>query len=394
MTRVVYWNNIPAPYMVERFNALARRKNVDFEAWFSARSKKGRSWRVDEDAWEFEYRYLPSIERGTYPLAIPTPLLRGAAPDLFVSLYAAPSFLFGWALAAVKGARTAFWVEVTYDALVKRRRWKEALKSAVFPRADAILTAGEDGRAFAARYGAHLERIIRVPHVIDFARYAAISELSIAERARLREELGLHGVTFVYIGRLWRPKGLAFLLEAFDSLQSRDVGAASLLLVGDGPDENALRAVAASAGNVVFAGFRHADELPRLYAAGDVFVFPTLGDTFGLVVSEAMACGLPVISTSAAGEIGERVEEGVNGFLVDPGNAQQLADRMTLLARDGDLRQRMGKASVEKVTGQAPAIWAEAFEHAVAKIVSMPRLRDDRPTRRVGLRETAGRRHE
>jgi hypothetical protein len=84
--RVVYWTNIPAPYMVDRFNALARRENLQFEAWFSARTKKGRSWRVDEGGWDFPHRYLPSINRGAYPLAVPTPLLLGEVPDLLVTL--------------------------------------------------------------------------------------------------------------------------------------------------------------------------------------------------------------------------------------------------------------------------------------------------------------------
>ena len=70
--------------------------------------------------------------------------------------------------------------------------------------------------------------------------------------------------------------------------------------------------------NVIFAGFFQKAELPRLYAAADVFVFPTLGDPYGLVVDEAMACSLPIISTSAAGEIRDRVESGVNGFVVPP----------------------------------------------------------------------------
>jgi glycosyltransferase involved in cell wall biosynthesis len=386
MTRVVYWNNIPAPYMVDRFNAVAVRGNLEFEAWFSARTESDRSWEVNESSWRFAHRYLPATDRGVSALALPTPLLRGRAPDVFVSLYAGADFLVGSALARQRGARTAFWVEVTYDAWVQRRRWKEAVKSRVFPRADGILTAGEDGRSFARQYGAHDERIHQVPHVIDFDRLSRGARFSQRERDSLRAELGIRGLTFAYVGRLWTGKGLTYLLDAFGELQQRDVGEVSLLLVGDGRDEEQLRTQAGAKRlqNVVFCGFQPDHMLPRLYGASDVFVFPTLGDPFGMVVLEAMACGLPVIATTASGEIADRVVEGVNGFQVPPADTPQLVDRMTLLACDEQLRRRMGRASVERVAGQTPELWAEAFERAVARILSMPPVRESRGSRTLG----------
>jgi glycosyltransferase involved in cell wall biosynthesis len=385
MIRVAYWNNIPAPYMVDRFNTVARRGNVDFEAWFSARRESDRSWKVDESEWAFQHRYLPAIDRGDSALAFPAPLLGARAPDVLVSLYAGPGFLLGAELARLRRSRTAFWVEVTFDAWVRRRRWKEALKGRALPRADAILTAGKDGRSFARRYGVHDDRIHEVPHVVDYPRYAASSSLSPDERERVRADLGLRGITFLFVGRLWVGKGLMFLLDAFGELQSQVADELSLLLVGDGRDEELLRSRSEEKGleRVVFVGFRDSDALPRLYAAADVFVFPTLGDPFGMVVLEAMACRLPVIATTSSGEIEDRVTEGVNGFLVPPRDSARLRERMALLARDAGLRQRMGEASAEKVRGQTPDVWAKAFEEAVEKINSQPRIRDSRRRRRL-----------
>jgi glycosyltransferase involved in cell wall biosynthesis len=378
VSRVVYWSNIPAPYMVDRFNALARRRSIEFEAWFSARTEPDRSWKVDEPSWQFRHRYPPTVGHGISSVGLPTPLLRGNPPDVFVSLYAAPAFLLGWALARQRGARTAFWVQLTFDAWIRRRRWKEALKSRILPRADGILTDGEDGRAFARRYGAAADRIFHVPHVIDFERYACARGLSRTERHRLRQELGLRGTAFAYVGRLLKGKGLLVLLDAFAALQEADVGETSLLIVGDGEDEGLLRERCKEKDlvNVIFAGFHHDDTLPRLYAAADAFVFPTLGDTFGQVVLEAMACGLPIIATSASGEIRERVVDGINGFVIPPADSTQLLERMALVTRDHDLRYRMGQASVQKVAGQSPEIWADAFEHAIERILSMPRVKD------------------
>jgi glycosyltransferase involved in cell wall biosynthesis len=138
-------------------------------------------------------------------------------------------------------------------------------------------------------------------------------------------------------------------------------------LVGDGPEEERLRArcLRENISNVSFVGFRHKAELPKYLAISDVFVFPTLGDTYGLVVDEAMACSLPVISTSSAGEIGERIEEGLNGFIVPPRDPKALLDRMEVLSLDASLRERMGKASGDRMRGQGPERWAEDFERAV-----------------------------
>jgi glycosyltransferase involved in cell wall biosynthesis len=387
MNRVVYWSNIPAPYMVDRFNALARRGNVELEAWFSARTHADRSWEVDESTWEFSSRYLPNLARRPGALALPTPLARGPRPDLFLGLYSEPAFLPAFAFARGRRIRTAIWVEFTHDAWITRRPWKEAAKRRLFPQVDGILTGGEDGRSFARRYGGRDERIHCVPHVIDAARFAAGAP-GVAERDALRLQLGIRGVTFGYVGRLYAEKGLFFLVEAVAELQRSRSDPLTLLFVGDGPDEAALRARCAAQGvEAVFCGFQHVDALARYYSLADVFVFPTLGEPFGMVVLEAMACGLPVIATSTTGEIGTRVEDGVNGFVVPPADTVALRERMADLADAPDLRRRMGDASRARVAGQTCDVWAEAFESAVGKIVAAPRPGARRPATPARRRE-------
>jgi glycosyltransferase involved in cell wall biosynthesis len=362
--------------MVERFNAVARSGHLQFEAWFTSRTETGRSWRVEETEWEFAYRYLPAVGRRPVRLALPTPLLASIAPDVLVSLYEDPSFLIGSSIARRRGIRTALWCEVTFDTWVRRRKWKELLKRQVFRRADATIGSGQQGRAYAMRYGVPPERALTLPHVIDadyFARAAASARL---HRDRDREALGLRGVTFIYVGRLWAGKGLNYLVDAFRDLQQRVKADSSLLLVGDGPEEQYLRAMCQREGlrNVVFAGFKDKRELPRFYAAADVFTFPTLGDPYGLVLDEALACSLPLVSTSSAGEISDRIDEGVNGFIVTPSSSEALCEKMEILASDSALRRRMSAASGRKAIGRTPSQWATNFENVIGHILSMPAL--------------------
>jgi glycosyltransferase involved in cell wall biosynthesis len=371
---VVYWNNIPSPYMVERFNALADRGGLEFEAWFNDRLEPDRSWDVDETSWRFRYRCMPTLRVAGRRLHFPLPLFDRRRPDVLVSLYAEPSFLTGWLIARLRGVKTGFRVLMTHDSWVSRHPVKEAMKRYMFSRVDAVETPGRDGAGYAMRYGTPEKRIFRITHTVDIPHYAGEAEKARTERERIRADLGLRGVTFIYVGRLWWGKGLKYLVDAFAVAQKRSQKEVSLLLVGDGSDEVALRQRCGVLGlrNVVFTGFIQKPEIPRYYAASDVFVFPTLGDPYGLVVDEAMVCSLPVISTIAAGEISARIEEGVNGFIVPPEDSDALADRMLGLARDPGLRERMGKISAEKIAGNTPERWAEQFEQVVYKTLATP----------------------
>ena len=180
----------------------------------------------------------------------------------------------------------------------------------------------------------------------------------------------------MYVGRFWWGKGLDYLLNAFRDLQER-VGQVSLLLVGDGPEEERLRARCRleRISNVAFVGFQQKATLPQYYALADVFVFPTVGDPYGHVLDEAMASSLPIITTSAVGEITERVNDGVSGFIVPPADSAALADRMALLVMDESLRHMMAAEARRKIDGQTANRWAVEFEAAAERILSMPRVK-------------------
>ncbi len=306
-------------------------------------------------------------------MVLPSPLVRGEVPALLVGLHADPTFLIAQEFVRRRGGRTAFWVTTTYDAWIRRNSVKERVKHFVFPRVDAVLTTGQDGRNFARRYGASEDQLFILPHFVDYDHFASGRMAAVRDRHIIRGQLGVRGVTFLYVGRLWRGKGIDYLLDAFARLSANDGMHATLLVVGAGPDEARLRRESERRGvaqKVIFAGFHQRDELPRLYTAADVFVFPTLGDPFGHVVEEAMSCRLPVIATSAAGEIRDRIEEGVNGFIVPPRDSAALMERMALLAGDRGLRAQMSKAAGESVAGQTGERWAAEFERVANAIVA------------------------
>lgn len=368
---VVYWNNIPAPYMVERFNFLADRSNLNFEAWFNDRKETDRSWIVDESTWRFQYCYSKKFSLGRMVFHLPISLFKIKKPDLLVSLYAEPSYVFGWIISKFRNVKNGFWVETTFNSWVQRNVFKERIKKFIFSYVDFIITVGKDGRDYALRYGVPLERIFFAPHRINVKYYSEKRSLLNSERMKLRAEIGLFSTTFLYVGRILKIKGLTHLFDAFKELQRISDTEVSLLLVGDGADTEFYKKKSKSENlrNVIFTGFIQKKDLPKMYSVADVFVFPSLGDPYGIVLDEAMACSLPIITTESIGELHKRLIDGKNCFIVPPENSYALAEAMLKLLNNSELRRKMGSVSRSYVEGHSPEIWAIDFERIVFSVL-------------------------
>ena len=369
---VVYWNNIPAPYMVERFNALADRSTFNFEAWFNDRIVSDRSWLVDESGWRFRHRFINSVSCSGKKFHLPLNLIKRNKPDLIVSLYAEPSYFLGWFIAKMREVKTGFWVEKTFDHLETRKLWKDNLKRWLFKKVDFIVTSGRDGQEYVRRYGVSYHKIFFAPHVIDYFYFKNESAFHRSVRSMKDNKNDLREITFLYVGRLLRQKGIEYLLDAFRELQKKINLNVKLLIVGDGKDEKFFKnkCKIEFIKNVIFTGFLQKIELPKIYASADVFVFPSLGDTYGLVIDEAIACQLPVISTETVGEINSRIKNGLNGFLIPAQDSRALEKVMKMLALDKKLRNSLRYYSNKSFSYRTPEKWAADFEEIIFSILN------------------------
>lgn len=191
------------------------------------------------------------------------------------------------------------------------------------------------------------EKIHTVLNGIDFDRVKLSS--SDAPR-RLRQEFAANGAyLLVMAGRLHPEKGYEYLFRAMAQLKGRLERPIHLLVAGKGPCEEVYQREVESLGcaDVVrFLGFRK--DVTDLMAAADLVVLPSVAEAFGLVLTEALYLGTPVIATRVGG-IPEIVSDGVDGVLVRPADAQALADRIAELLCDEELRQRMAGAGRRKV---------------------------------------------
>jgi glycosyltransferase involved in cell wall biosynthesis len=158
---------------------------------------------------------------------------------------------------------------------------------------------------------------------------------------------------FLCVARLASAKGLPLLLHACRTLLDSNMPF-KCTLVGDGPDRGTLEALRDRLGlreHVCLVGAIGQDRIQEYYDQADVFVLPTFAEGLPTVLMEAMAKGLPIISTTVMG-IPELVQDGVEGLLIPPANAEPLAKAMRQLAEDPQLRRQLGKAGREKVIAE------------------------------------------
>ena len=153
------------------------------------------------------------------------------------------------------------------------------------------------------------------------------------------------GKNLLYVGRLAAAKGLPILFDAIARLAPTSPEPLALTIVGDGVDRSALEQMSQELGiadNLEFVGYKSQSEVRSLLMKADIFVLPSFAEGVPVSLMEAMAAGLPVVSTRIAG-ISELVEDGHSGYLVPPGDVQQLADKIEKLYLHPDLRQSFGQ---------------------------------------------------
>lgn len=175
---------------------------------------------------------------------------------------------------------------------------------------------------------------------VDPLKHSRNEISSIRSHIRVQHGLTDDDLLLLLLGGDWERKGVAPAIEVLSKLTNSKT---SLIVVGSGDQANysALAESFGLSGRVIFPGPQR--EVWRYYAAGDIFILPTLYESFGLSILEAMAAGLPVVVSSAAGAA-ELIKDGVNGLLLeDPTDVCELATKLEPLLADASLRRRLGE---------------------------------------------------
>lgn len=175
----------------------------------------------------------------------------------------------------------------------------------------------------------------------------------------LRRSWGVDATTPVvlYVGRIAAEKNLELAVQAFAAIRQQNPDA-RYVWVGDGPARAALQEAHP---DFIFAGMQRGEALARHFASADLFVFPSLSETFGNVILEALAAGLPVVAY-AEGAAREHLVDGVNGYCIASGNTEAFVDAAARLASNPGLIRHMGRAAHTSMTGLSPDAVIRDFE--------------------------------
>lgn len=367
--RLLVVTPIMAPYRVPAFNELAAVPGITLHVVYLAERDPSRSWDVLRD--EMSYSSAVLREVGSFQLNggwahLSLGLFREVRrfrPDVVVAggwdqplhhllLWARPLWRY----------RFVPWVESNARDARGGRRVVELVKRRFVQLSDAFLVPGTASAEYVAALGADRSRVHVAPNCIDndfFTRFGSCDR----RQRRLPPRL-------LFVGRLEAGKGVDVLLEAWRG-SPRD--GRTLALAGEGSLRRDIeRAAKDFGGSVELLGHLDRAQLAAAYREADVFVFPSRSDPWGLVINEAMAAGLPVITTDAPGAARDLVYDGINGYVVRAGDVEGLRVAMDKLCEVADLRAQMGQRSLARIADFSPRVWATAVADATRAACADP----------------------
>jgi glycosyltransferase involved in cell wall biosynthesis len=217
--------------------------------------------------------------------------------------------------------------------------------------------------------GANVEKVFIAPNAIDNDLFIEVSQRYLPLKEKLRDQIRLKGkIIILSVAQLIKRKGIEYLLHAYAKLE-HEYDNLTLIVIGSGPLEYRLKDLSKFLGlrNVRFipSGMK-LDKLIKFYCLADIFVLPTLEDVWGFVINEAMACGLPVISTYASQAAIEMIRSGKNGYIIKASDSDQLYEALKSLIQNPILRREMSEKSRETVVQEASvSTMAEGFISAI-----------------------------
>jgi glycosyltransferase involved in cell wall biosynthesis len=367
-----------APYSIARFKALQSMKpDYAVQAMALGATARMREWQVRKIDLGFEYleafpgETVENIEPRALAARITRWLDESDPQAVVITGYYYPAMRAAARWTREHGRVSVF---IGDSQWVDRRRivLKEWAKGWWVRRHyDAAFVAGERTAAYLARMGFPRERIWTGYDVVDNQAFASGAAAARSRAEALRNLLGLPERYFLFVGRFASEKNPLQLLEAYARYRhaARQMGW-GLVLVGSGPQESALRARARSLRDVVFTGFQQIDAVQAYYGLASCLVLPSISDTWGLVVNEAMAAGLPVLVSHRCGCVPELVRPGLNGYVCDPFDIDGLAHFMKVMSfREVDL-DKMGDASRRIVSAYTPETWAETLVDCIERTMA------------------------
>lgn len=365
MRKVAILINMPAPYRVALFDELAKNPNYDITVIYSTLLEDDRKWDINKDYFKHKYIFLKvktiklkhkSIHKYKFihiPLNV-IKTLKKLNPDIIIGQEYSPavSLAFNWAKKNNK--RYISWSDGTLHHEKNINFVQRYLRKRICSNSDAFIASSTKTKEAQISYGASENKIFLSILTVDLKKYLNTKE-------------SYNNKSLIYVGSLLKGKGLDLLFNALKDVKNEF----TLNIIGDGEEEENLKELAKKLkiyDRINFLGFRQRDDIVEYYKKSDIFVFPTRRDCFGLVITEAMCAGLPVIVSKYAGGAYDLIEEGENGFIIDPYDSVELKEKIEFLLSNANIIKEMGTKSHERVKKFSVENGARGFYQAVGYV--------------------------
>jgi glycosyltransferase involved in cell wall biosynthesis len=221
----------------------------------------------------------------------------------------------------------------------------------VYASVDHALYVGSHNKAYFLAHGLKEAQLHLAPHAVDNDRFNRNAKAYEQDAADWRRKLGISDDHFVvlFAGKLETKKNPEFILNLAASVENDRF---RFVFVGNGPLENELKIKAAKDKRITFLDFQNQQKMPVVYRLGDVFILPSKGpgETWGLAVNEAMACGKPVIVSSKAGCAADLVEDTRNGMIIKQNNLNECVSYLYALQNDHLKKREAGLKSLNIIS--------------------------------------------
>jgi len=347
-------HNTIAPYRHPLFESLSQ--DLDLMVYYCSVKHSSRKWDLWPRKYDYEYKILPRIPLRTplgyqsLNLSIIKELILNKPHVLILSSYTDPTTWLALAIAKLLKIPLIYWTEGIKEPQSILGKISRPLRTLFIKKSGSIIVPGRLSKNYVFSLEANAEKVFIAPNVVDNELFIKMSEEFRPRKDELKSQLGLKGkIIVLYVGQLIKRKGVEYLLHAYRKLEQEQDNIA-LLVVGSGPSEYYLKelANALKIKNVQFisSGLNLRD-LAKFFSTADIFVLPTLEDLWGFVINEAMACGLPIVATSASQAAHEMIHSGENGYLVKEASSEELYYAIKKIVTNSELRKQMGEKSRE-----------------------------------------------
>lgn len=282
-------------------------------------------------------------------------------PDLIhqILLYKPDAILvYGWSLKShlklIRYFKGKLPVYFRGDSIIKQtdsiiRKWiKYLFIRWVYRYIDFAFYTGIRNKAYFIAYGLSQNQLIYAPHAVDNDYFETQLALNAVKSDSWRNNLSINpdDIVFLYAGKLDNNKNTAFLCEAFVSI---NYSTYHLVIAGDGIEKTNLQKRFGGNANIHFIPFQNQSSMPSLYGMADVFVLPSLNETWGLSINEAMVCGCAILLSSSIGALPDLLEIGSNGQFFKVNDKQDLIEKLKLFS-NRDSVKKMGTNAKLKIS--------------------------------------------